>query len=241
MMYLVSSFHSLQLSSVVEWTPMNVLLAVLCVYSLVVNYSFGHPTYWRRSRSLGKLSTLTVGDESIPHAKVSPKHTAQNMELVLHIVDQDTLLHIWSYFTPHGLTITSQLSRSYRELSQHKSLWRLHTSRLPVLKQPFHPTGQPRMAYFQRLTLVIEEMLRDDDKLIIQIDGDLYDLTYFVHEHPGGDGVLTEYRGRDATVMFERVTHSAVALQIRENLLLFSPKEYKGATGWPVFYMRSCS
>lgn len=223
-----------------EWTPMNMLLAILCIYSLVVNYQFGHPTYWRRSRSLDKLSTLVSGELSLANVGSPGRPKLKNMSTILHNIDQDTLIYIWSYFTPHDLTITSQLSKSHNQLLLHRSLWMQHAARLPKLvadPSPVLRCGKDDMRgrYFETLSLVIQEMLRGTDKLVILLQGDLYDLTHFVHEHPGGDAILVEFQGKDATVMFERVTHSSIALEIRQNFLLFSPGQFKGALGWPKF------
>jgi cytochrome b involved in lipid metabolism len=239
-MELMSFVESFRLSAITEWSPMNIMLAFLCIYSLIVNYSFGHPTYWRRSRSIGKLSTVSTAENNSAGGTRSPKHSSQSMELVLHNVDPDTLLHILSYLTPYDLTVTSQLSRSYREVSHHRSLWDAHTSQLPLQIIDNLSVADAKVQYFVTIKMVSAQMLRDNEKLVISLRGDLYDLTYFASEHPGGDAILSEYKGRDATVMFERVTHSATALKIRENLLTFSPKAVKGAAGWPKFCIQAC-
>ncbi|KAF8365545.1 cytb-5.2 [Pristionchus pacificus] len=46
------------------------------------------------------------------------------------------------------------------------------------------------------------------------IDGIVYDLTKFADEHPGGDQVLLEQAGRDATEPFNDVGHSADAKEM---------------------------
>jgi hypothetical protein len=220
-----------------EWTsptPLNMMLLFLCVYSLVINYNFGHPTYWRKSKSIGSLTSLNQAELVQEKAKGKPKH----MEFVLQEVNPDILVHIWGYLTPYELTVTSQLSRSYRTLSSHPKLWLDLTKQLPTPRIASKLSPDPRVRYFETLMFVIEGMLQDADKLVIYLQGDLYDLTYFANEHPGGDAILHEYKGKDATVMFERVTHSAIALQVKENLLLFSPDPYKGASGWPRFAIK---
>jgi hypothetical protein len=204
------------------------------MYSLVVNYSFGHPTYWRKSKSFGSLASLNQGELVMDKAQKKPK----DMELVLQGVNQDILVHIWGYLTPYELTVTSQLSRAYRTLSSHPKLWSDLTDQLPVPRIASKLSADPRIRYFETLMFVIEGMLQDTDKLVIYLRGELYDLSNFANEHPGGDAILHEYKGKDATVMFERVTHSAIALQMKENLLLFSPDPFKGASGWPKFAIK---
>ncbi|KAK4525118.1 hypothetical protein GAYE_SCF08G3023 [Galdieria yellowstonensis] len=49
----------------------------------------------------------------------------------------------------------------------------------------------------------------------IVLDGKIYDVTRFLDEHPGGEEVLLEVAGRDATREFEDVGHSDEARELR--------------------------
>ncbi|XP_072492556.1 cytochrome b5 type B isoform X2 [Notamacropus eugenii] len=56
---------------------------------------------------------------------------------------------------------------------------------------------------------------RNSDKDVwIVIHGRVYDITRFLSEHPGGEEVLMEQAGRDATESFEDVGHSSDAKQM---------------------------
>ncbi|KAF3777505.1 Cytochrome b5 [Nymphaea thermarum] len=46
------------------------------------------------------------------------------------------------------------------------------------------------------------------------INGRVYDVTKFLEEHPGGDDVLVEVAGRDATKEFDAIGHSTGAKQL---------------------------
>ncbi|XP_070617822.1 cytochrome b5 type B [Erythrolamprus reginae] len=48
----------------------------------------------------------------------------------------------------------------------------------------------------------------------------VYDVTRFLDEHPGGDKVLLEQAGRDATESFEDVGHSADAKEMLKQYLI---------------------
>ena len=48
----------------------------------------------------------------------------------------------------------------------------------------------------------------------------MYDVTQFLMEHPGGEEVMMEYAGRDATVAFQGVGHSVAALQVLQEYLM---------------------
>lgn len=52
--------------------------------------------------------------------------------------------------------------------------------------------------------------------LWVVISGKVYDITSFVDDHPGGESVLKDVAGKDATEEFEEVEHSKGALEDRE-------------------------
>jgi len=55
-----------------------------------------------------------------------------------------------------------------------------------------------------------------EQDLWIIIHGNVYDITSFLSEHPGGEEVLMGLGGQDATECFESVGHSDEAKQLRE-------------------------
>lgn len=50
---------------------------------------------------------------------------------------------------------------------------------------------------------------KDTDSLWVVIEGLVYDVTKFIEEHPGGEDVLKEWAGQDATEAFLDVGHSS--------------------------------
>lgn len=54
----------------------------------------------------------------------------------------------------------------------------------------------------------------DKNSLWVLIHHGIYDLTKFVEEHPGGEEVLLEQAGKDATEAFEDVGHSTDAREL---------------------------
>lgn len=65
----------------------------------------------------------------------------------------------------------------------------------------------------------LDEVTRHNNEkdLWIVIHGVVYDITAFHKEHPGGEEVLLQLAGQDATECFESVGHSNEALNLREN------------------------
>ncbi|KAK7207862.1 cytochrome b5 [Myxozyma melibiosi] len=58
------------------------------------------------------------------------------------------------------------------------------------------------------------------EDLYMVIDGKVYDCTKFIDEHPGGEEVLLDCGGTDATDAFEDVGHSDDARSLLPNMLV---------------------
>ncbi|CAF1452063.1 unnamed protein product [Adineta ricciae] len=57
----------------------------------------------------------------------------------------------------------------------------------------------------------VQELAKQPGRCVIVINNKVYDVTKFVDEHPGGEEILEEHNGRDATCAFEDVGHSSDA------------------------------
>ncbi|KAF9148898.1 hypothetical protein BG015_009327 [Linnemannia schmuckeri] len=66
------------------------------------------------------------------------------------------------------------------------------------------------------------------DSLYLAIHGKVYDCSGFIDEHPGGEEVLLDEAGKDATESFEDVGHSDEARDIMSKLYV---GEYQAGTG----------
>jgi len=64
--------------------------------------------------------------------------------------------------------------------------------------------------------------------LYLVIHDKVYDTTKFVDEHPGGEEVLLDLGGQDATAAFEDVGHSDEAREILDGLLIGTLKRQAG-------------
>jgi len=58
-----------------------------------------------------------------------------------------------------------------------------------------------------------------DDCWII-IDNKVYDVTYFLDEHPGGETIISENSGMDCTDIFKDIGHSQTATKILAQYLI---------------------
>ncbi|KAK5451332.1 hypothetical protein LTS15_008096 [Exophiala xenobiotica] len=69
-----------------------------------------------------------------------------------------------------------------------------------------------------------------DDDLYLIYQNNVYDVTRFLAEHPGGVEVIRDYAGKDATEGFDEVGHSKEAHQQLEELLLGRLDQASAAT-----------
>ncbi|KAJ6652495.1 hypothetical protein lerEdw1_011465 [Lerista edwardsae] len=70
------------------------------------------------------------------------------------------------------------------------------------------------------ITLAEVEKRNTDKETWIVLHGRVYDITSFLGEHPGGEEVLLEQAGRDATESFEDVGHSLDARDMLKQFLI---------------------
>lgn len=71
-------------------------------------------------------------------------------------------------------------------------------------------------------TVTLEEVKQHTSRnsLWFVIHNKVYDVTKFMDEHPGGEEVLLEQGGKDASEIFEDVSHSADAKDMMKNYLV---------------------
>lgn len=71
-------------------------------------------------------------------------------------------------------------------------------------------------------TITIEEVQKHNttDDLWIVYNGQVYDVTAYLDEHPGGEEVIVDVAGTDATEAFNDIGHSDDAHEILEGLLI---------------------
>ncbi|KAK4003131.1 hypothetical protein OUZ56_004912 [Daphnia magna] len=76
--------------------------------------------------------------------------------------------------------------------------------------------------------ITLEEVGKHKDSktgVWITIHGHVYNVTKFLEEHPGGEEVLMEQAGKDATEPFEDVGHSTDARELLKEYLIGSLPE----------------
>ncbi len=75
----------------------------------------------------------------------------------------------------------------------------------------------------------LEEHNEDHKDQWMAVDGKVYTITEYKHEHPGGEDILLEHAGADATEAFENVGHSKDARNKLKSLLVGELEGYKSS------------
>lgn len=83
----------------------------------------------------------------------------------------------------------------------------------------------------EKKIIPLEEIAKHNkpDDIWFAINGKVYDVTSFLSQHPGGEEVLLEYAGGDATEPYEDVGHSETATSYLKDLYIGegNPEELK--------------
>lgn len=71
-------------------------------------------------------------------------------------------------------------------------------------------------------TLTLEEVAKHNERksVWLLIHDSVYDVTKFLEEHPGGEEMLTEEAGQDATDSFEGFGHSSDARNLMKHYMI---------------------
>lgn len=78
-------------------------------------------------------------------------------------------------------------------------------------------------------TITLEEVKQHNNRNSVWfvIHDKVYDVTKFMEEHPGGEEVLLEQAGKDASEIFEDVSHSADAKDLMKTYLVGELPEHE--------------
>ncbi|CAG8956508.1 hypothetical protein HYFRA_00003895 [Hymenoscyphus fraxineus] len=105
---------------------------------------------------------------------------------------------------------------------------RFHSTNLDAPETVTHITPFDTMSESKVFTYAEVSSHSGKKDLYMVIHDKVYDTTAFVDEHPGGEEVLLDVGGQDATEAFEDVGHSDEAREILEGLLIGDLKRMPG-------------
>jgi cytochrome b involved in lipid metabolism len=229
--------------------PIVYLLLFLTIYSLIINYIFGHKTFWRYYpryllSKCNKLLSRLLGFRGQQEVRISSAH-----QFTFQALNDDLIILCLSFICPCDLLEVGTTCKQMNFYSEHSFLWQQHqeimvTSANEITKdRPYTHTcfsslrlvkrslSEKRFSFCLYSVLVshiLAVSLSSNEICFIKVDGNIFDLTVFQNEHPGGIEVLRNWKGKDASKPFHVAHHSLLALDLSTNYLVWSRKEILG-------------
>ncbi|TYZ66044.1 hypothetical protein PybrP1_003057, partial [[Pythium] brassicae (nom. inval.)] len=144
---------------------------------------------------------------------------------------QEVLHEVLLFLDPRALSQCPIVSKRWNAATgdDADALWRL------VFARDFRESGERfravfpiaswRQFYFQHHLSRAVELARllgldGDKKLCVAIENQVYDVTSFIHSHPGGYHVIGDVVGTDATAIWEQFQHSAEAKESMKEFIV---------------------
>lgn len=216
-----------------------VIIIVFSIYSNTVNRIFGHQSYWRSSYSRSTQNGILIGlrtqaSWTLPSLLAS-KQTIVVGEISkikcrfqLNQLDDAILREIISYLGVYNLLKCRLVCRRFSHLIDDPKTW------INIQKQLFLPEyvalgnivnfkdffHQVRKYYQFYMDLHTKN---DENRVYVIINRNIYDITIFIGQHPGGGDILIEMKGQDATRKFNLACHSPIAHELMQEYLVWSP------------------
>lgn len=184
-------------------------------YSIFITTIFGHPSFFRHY-DFTDFCLVCRNTTAVREVESTEKR-------IFDFIDVNIQLEMMYYLTAANLIVVSQISHYYARLVDQKELWvnlgkRNFSSEIILKQQSF----DCKLKYFCQIRQYPLIFAKSRKGLNLVIDGAVYDLTTFVQEHPGGEGILLEWDGKDASKPFSIALHSRVALKLAKKYLIWS-------------------
>jgi hypothetical protein len=220
------------------WIVWVILISgVSWIYSLFMNKVFGHSTYWQRSAKISS-NFISEGNKSLTNSATMRFRRKPSNERLLDSIDEYVLKSAVAFLSIKDVLVLSTVNKSYCKLCQCPSIWKKFESRLfekivpkDIMSwMPSRIAGSREIFFFK---LLVYHKVFALEKQIVLIHLNVYDVTSFIGEHPGGDAVMREKLGRDASEMFDYAHHSPFATQLMGNMCIWSPARVLGSKGLP--------
>ena len=181
----------------------------LGAYSLLISNIFGHRTFWRWQQ-LDETAPVIL--KKIPvHRKLA---RTPSKKRVFDFLDENSILEALFFLSATDLLSISQLSRRHYNLLQQKHVW-INLSRYYFNYGPMFCAEDiiSKRMFFTYLKNCPYQIIKDRIGINVIINNCVYDLTEFVSHHPGGEAIINEWNGKDATKAFNLALHSKIAMK----------------------------
>lgn len=185
-----------------------------------------------------------------------------NESSLITALDDNSFLHCLTFLSPVDILSMEIVSKSSKKLCSEHHLWyqfalqlqQKTISHLPSINLPAFATVPFPVSCPQRVKLFLYHLyiiqylltgrdMHNDGEVTSEgqqvcrllIFGDVYDLSTFLSEHPGGEHILLEWKGKDATRQFLIANHSDYAKSTIPKSLMWDSSKAFGKKGYPQF------
>jgi cytochrome b involved in lipid metabolism len=217
---------------------------IICVYSFIINCAFGHKTFWRSSPWYLWTKFRSVWMRYVDPLQPSICWMNECMTS-LETLDNNLVINTFQFLTPFDLLNVGRTSKKMYMLSSHKYLWKQKSQSLVDRAERHLPTSliiwkqlnliskfSEKIIFFELYnelrTSLLEKSLSDPDSCFVLINGNIYDVSHFINEHPGGPAVLLDWKGKDASTSFFFAHHSQFARTESKKYLIWSKQDILG-------------
>jgi hypothetical protein len=138
------------------------------------------------------------------------------------------VIEILSFLTPVDLLSISEVSHSLLSLTNRDIVW-INLSKVYFLKEgrlgamPLEEREglHGKVQFFRFMKIYPYCVINGRAGLNVIINGGVYDLTEFKSRHPGGEEILYESNGNDASQIFSLALHSSYAHNLMNEFLIW--------------------
>ena len=184
------------------------------------------------ARTLG-LASLQRMATALSGWRVTPTDGFPHLERL----PQDLAWHAASFLTARELMRCGEACRAHAAvcLEAHEP-WDALRRRLAraagvsLTRRPDDAKTPPARLFFADARAMPDRVAASAaaDACVLVVDGRALDVTAFLDQHPGGGELLTEFRGRDASLAFDEVGHSFFARAMLDAYVVFAPERFVG-------------
>jgi cytochrome b involved in lipid metabolism len=190
-----------------------------------MDYIFGHYTYWR----------LLDGSSAIKKEQFPTLKRKKSSERLFDKLDDDMISWALNYLTVREALVMNYVSKKCYCLINHPQIWLRFEKEIFKNYWPNNWISiddnrqNIKKRFFTRVTAYPHHLLKDRQNLIL-IDKNIYDITNFIGQHPGGELILREYlvSKLDARKPYDLACHSKYARALAEKMCIWNPKNLLG-------------
>lgn len=207
------------------------IVILLIVYSTFINCKFGHQTFWRFNL-LGYFNSVIKGLLKNIKPFNSNDKNFKCQDSLLSNLNVDIIHSILEFLNGIETLNFGTTSKLFYSVSNDDRVWKIKQYLTFVNEFNLLHFSCNKKYYFSQLSLYpmflmkkLMDSAKNDSNIVkyIVINRCIYEISSFIHNHPGGPHILLENIGTDATVKFNLASHSATAELLKLDYLIWSP------------------